>query len=147
MAIGQDYPILGVGKNLHNAYVPDYLQQEAFAGGEIQMWLRNQKEKGIMKSRFPSLGEYSTRFAETGILGLLVYLFPSIYLFGQLIKRIRSSLYSRTQKEEAIFLFLSLAGIMASGLGDNLSITCCYWILIGIGYAFIMSERMNQENE
>lgn len=147
MAIGQDYPILGVGKNLRNAYVPDYLPQEAFAGGEIQMWLRNQKEKGIMKSGFPALGEYSTRFAETGILGLLVYLFPSIYLFGQLIKRIRSSLYSRTQKEEAIFLFLSLAGIMASGLGDNLSITCCYWILIGIGYAFIMPERINQENE
>ena len=147
MAIGQDYPLLGIGKNLRNAYIPDYLPQEAFAGSEIQMWIHNQKEKGIMKSGFPSLGEYYTRFAETGILGLLIYLFPSLYLFGQLIKRIRSSLYSRTQKEGSIFFFLSLAGVMASGLGDNLSITCCYWILIGIGYAFIMPEKMNQDNE
>lgn len=130
-----------MGKGLRQAYIPDYLPEEAFAGNEIQRWIHGQKEKGIMKSGFPALGEYCTRFAETGILGLLVYLLPSFYLLLQLLKRMRSTLSSLEQKEETIFFLLSWLGIMASGLGDNLNITCCYWILMGIGYALILPEE------
>lgn len=141
VAIGKDYPILGVGKGLRQAYIPGYLPEEAFAGNEIQRWIHDQKEKGIMKSGFPALGEYCTRFAETGIVGLLVYLLPSFYLLLQLLKRMRSTLSSPEQKEETIFFLFSWLGIMASGLGDNLNITCCYWILMGIGYALILPEK------
>lgn len=141
VAIGKDYPILGVGKGLRQAYIPDYLPEEAFAGNEIQRWIHDQKEKGIMKSGFPALGEYCTRFAETGILGLLVYLLPSLYLLVQLLKKMRSTLSSPEEKEETIFFLLSWLGIMASGLGDNLNVTCCYWILMGIGYAMILPEK------
>lgn len=141
VAIGKDYPILGVGKGLRQAYIPDYLPEEAFAGNEIQRWIHDQKEKGIMKSGFPALGEYCTRFAETGILGLLVYLLPSLYLLVQLLKKMRSTLFSPEEKEETIFFLLSWLGIMASGLGDNLNVTCCYWILMGIGYAMILPEK------
>ena len=94
-----------------------------------------------MKSGFPALGEYFTRFAETGILGLLVYLLPSLYLLVQLLKKMRSTLSSPEEKEETIFFLLSWLGIMASGLGDNLNVTCCYWILMGIGYAMILPEK------
>lgn len=141
IAIGKDYPIFGVGKGLRNAYIPDYLPVEALAGNEIQGWIHDQKEKGILRSGFPALGEYYTRFAETGILGLLVYLLPSFYLFVQLLKRLKSTAVSLDQKEETIFFLLSWMGIMASGLGDNLSVTCCYWILIGIGYALILPDK------
>lgn len=144
IAIGKDYPILGVGKGLRNAYIPDYLPAEALAGNEIQRWIHDQKEKGILKSGFPALGEYYTRFAETGILGLLVYLLPSFYLFVQLLKRLKSTAVSSDQKEKTIFFLLSWIGIMASGLGDNLSVTCCYWILIGIGYALILPDKKEQ---
>ena len=141
IAIGKEYPILGVGKGLRNAYVPDYLPEEAFAGNEIQRWIHDQKTKGILKSGFPGLGEYSTRFAETGILGLFIYLLPSFYLFLQLLKKLKSSSFTLEQKEETIFFLLSWLGIMASGVGDNLTITCCYWILMGIGYAMILPRE------
>lgn len=85
IGIGMDYPVLGVGLGLRHAYIPEYLPKEAFLVSEIQMWIRNQKEKGIMRSGFPSLGEYSSRFAETGILGLIVYLIPAFFLIYRLL--------------------------------------------------------------
>lgn len=145
VAIGEDYPLLGVGRDLRNAYIPDYLPPEAFDGEEVQMWLYNQKEKGILKAGFPALGEYCTRFAETGALGLLVYLVPVGYLFIQLIKRMALSSCSRPQKEKAIFLFLSMTGVMASGFSNILSINTSYLILIGIGFAFIISNEQGEQ--
>lgn len=141
LRIGEDYPLLGVGRGLRSAYVPDYLPSEAFEGSEIQSWLHAQKEKGILKAGFPTLDEYSTRFSETGILGLLVYLVPVGYLLIQLIKRMALSVSSRSEKEKAIFLFLSMVGVMASGFNNVLSVNCCYWILLGLGYAFIMPGK------
>lgn len=99
-----------------------------------------------MKSGFPALGEYCTRFAETGILGLMIYLLPSLFPAFMLLKRIKLTNEQR-EWEQYIFFFISLAGIMASGLGDNLNITCSYWILMGLGYALIVSPNKKEQNE
>ncbi|WP_349687696.1 O-antigen ligase family protein [Acidaminococcus sp. DS4831] len=146
VAIGKDYPLLGVGKSLRNAYIPDYLSKEGKKDFEVQYWIKNQKEKGIMKSVFPALGEYSTRFAETGIFGLTIYLLPAVFLGFHLLKRIQLS-NEQQEQEKCIFFFISFAGIMASGLGDNLSITCSYWILMGLGYALILSPYKKENHE
>lgn len=146
IAIGKDYPLLGVGKSLRNAYIPDYLSTEGKANSEVQYWIKNQEEKGIMKSGFPALGEYSTRFAETGVLGLVIYLLPAAFLAWRLLKRIYLS-GNREEREKCIFFFISLSGVMASGLGDNLSITCAYWILMGLGYAMILSSHKKEKHE
>jgi len=146
IAIGKTHPLLGVGKSLRNAYIPDYLSEKEKANSEVQYWMKNQKEKGIMKSGFPALGEYSSRFAETGILGLAVYLFPSFYLIMMLLKRIKLA-KEQQEKERCIFFFISLAGIMVSGLGDTLNITCSYWILMGLGYALILSPYKKENHE
>lgn len=146
IAIGEDHPLLGVGKSLRNAYVPDYLSEEGRENPEVQYWMKNQKEKGIMKSIFPELGEYCTRFAETGIIGLVVYLLPAIFLALMLLRRIRST-EKQQKREQYIFFFISLAGIMASGLGDSMKVTCCYWILMGIGYALVLSPYKKENHE
>lgn len=146
IAIGKDYPLLGVGKSLRNAYIPDYLSTEGKANSEVQYWIKNQEEKGIMKSGFPALGEYSTRFAETGVLGLCIYLLPAAFLAWRLLKRICLS-GDREEREKCIFFFISLSGVIASGLGDNLSITCAYWILMGLGYALIVSPSKKEQHE
>lgn len=84
--IGLDHPVLGVGYSLRQAYIPDYLPEEAFSNHEIQGWLDFQKENGIMKSKFPPLGDYFVRFAETGLLGLIMFLLPAIYVLFKNIK-------------------------------------------------------------
>ena len=146
IAIGKDYPLLGVGKSLRNAYIPDYLSTEGKANSEVQYWIKNQEEKGLMKSGFPALGEYSTRFAEIGVLGLVIYLLPAAFLAWRLLKRIYLS-GNREEREKCIFFFISLSGVMSSGLGDNLSITCAYWILMGLGYALIASPSKKEQHE
>lgn len=143
LAIGLDHPILGVGCGLRDAYIPDYLPEEAFSGKEIQMWIKNQKENGILKSGFPLLGEYSSRLAETGILGLIAYLIPVIVLLHRLLCIIGNKKIVSEDRLPYVFFLISILGVLASGFGDSLNITCAYWILMGIGYAMCFGKRIN----
>lgn len=143
LTIGKNHPILGVGCGLRNAYIPDYLPEEAFSSEEVQMWIKNQKENGILKSGFPLLGEYSSRLAETGILGLIVYLIPAIVLLHRLLCIIGNKTIVPKDRLPYVFFLISLLGILASGCGDSLNITCAYWILMGIGYAMCFGKRNN----
>lgn len=138
--IGMDHPLLGVGTSLRSAYIPNYFPQKAFSNGEVKMWLRNQKEKGILKSGIPALGEYSSRFAETGFVGLGIFMVPQLFLLLKLLKRIKSDTTAFEEKLGYIFFAISFCGILASGMGDSLNITCCYWLLWGLGYAIIFGE-------
>lgn len=147
LGIGKDHLLLGVGRSLRNAYIPQYLPDNAFQSDEIMMWINNQKTKGIMKSGFPALGEYSSRFAETGILGLIIYLFPALLLLYKIIKAIRNHTITFTDRLKYICLGISFIGILASGLGDNINITCVYWILLGIGYAMCFGQKKYVDNK
>lgn len=88
LKVGLDYPLTGVGLGLRNAYIPDYLPEMAKDNGEVQMWIKNQKEKGVLRSGFPKLGEYTSRFAETGIIGLTLFLVPQFILLRKLYLKI-----------------------------------------------------------
>lgn len=143
LKIGMDSPILGVGKGLRNAYVPDYLPDMAKGNREVKMWLTNQTEKGIMRSGFPKLGEYTNRFAETGILGLIMFLIPPFILLKKLYLKITDKTLNADEKLPYVFFTISLIGIMASGIGDTINITYCYWVLLGLGYAMCFSKENN----
>lgn len=45
------------------------------------------------------------------------------------------------------FFAISLIGIMVSGIGDNINITYCYWVLLGLGYAMCFGKTSNKESE
>ena len=144
--IGLDHPILGVGTSLRHAYVKDYLPEEGKNNKEIQMWLQNQREQGILKFGIPSLGEYLTRFAENGLAGLVAFLFPSLLLIRKLLLRIREKRKSYHMISLYGCYLISLLGMMASGLGDTLHVTYCYWLLLGLGYAMCFGEQDGVEH-
>lgn len=135
LKIGLDNHLFGVGTGLRNAYVSDYLPEMAKNNGEVKMWIKNQQEKGIMRAGFPKLGEYTNRFAETGILGLIMFLIPSVILLKKLYFKIKDRTVMVNDKLPYVFFTISLIGIMASGIGDTINITYCYWVLLGLGYA------------
>lgn len=139
--IGLDHPILGVGTSLRHAYVKDYLPEEGRNNKEIQMWLKNQREQGILKFGIPSLGEYLTRFAENGLVGLMAFLFPALLLIRKLLLRIRDKKQSYCIVSLYGCYLISFLGMMASGLGDTLHVTYCYWLLLGLGYAMCFSDQ------
>ena len=141
--IGLDHPLLGVGKGLRSSYMPDYFSQKALQNGEVKMWLHFREKLGIMRSGFPTLGEYTSRFAESGILGLGIFLLPIFVLMRKLYKKLKTS----TDKMPYIIFTVSFCGILASGIGDTLNITYCYWFLLGLGYAMCFDEQEKDSHE
>ena len=139
--IGLDHPLIGVGSGLRNAYIPDYLPEMATDNSEVKMWIKNQKEKGVLRSSFPKLGEYTSRFAETGIIGLILFLIPPVILLHKLYRKITNKSITIDDKLPYIFFTISLIGIMASGIGDTINITYCYWVLLGLGYAMCFGKE------
>ena len=105
------------------------------------MWIQNQKEKGILRSGFPKLGEYTSRFSETGIIGLVLFLIPPFILLRKLYFKITDKKLTVDDKLPYVFFTISLIGIMASGLGDTINITYCYWVLLGLGYAMCFGKE------
>ena len=138
--IGLDHPLLGVGKGLRSSYMPDYFSEKALQNGEVKMWLHFREKLGIMRSGFPTLGEYTSRFAESGILGLGIFLLPIFVLMRKLYKKLKTS----TDKMPYIIFATSFCGILASGIGDSLNITYCYWFLLGLGYAMCFDNNTKE---
>ena len=146
LKIGLDHSLIGVGSGLRNAYIPDYLPEMAKDNGEVKMWIKNQQEKGILRSGFPKLGEYTSRFAETGIIGLTLFLIPPFILLRKLYFKITDRNMSLDDKLPYVFFTISLIGIMASGIGDTINITYCYWVLLGLGYAMCFGKENDVKN-
>lgn len=140
--IGLDHPFLGVGKGLRSSYMPDYFSEKALQNGEVKMWLRFREKLGIMRSGFPTLGEYTSRFAESGILGLGIFLLPIFVLLRKLYTQIKTS----TDKMLYITFAVSFCGILAAGIGDSLNITYCYWFLLGLGYAIAFGNHTQEKD-
>lgn len=85
-------------------YLPDRGQKNS----EVKMWIKNQREKGVLRSGFPRLGEYTVRFAENGVTGFFLFLMPSIFLILNLYKRINK--HSMLPSEDKYdYIFFSIA--------------------------------------
>lgn len=139
--IGAEHPILGVGPSLRQAYIIHYLPTEAFEDNEVRGWIQNQKAKGVFKGSFPSLGEYTTRFAETGLFGILLFLLPPISLIFKILKYILAQNSISENDYVLLYFLISLLGILATGIGESLNVTYCYWILLGIGFVLTINRE------
>lgn len=139
--VGMDYPVLGVGSGLRSSYVVDYFSGKALENGEVKMWLRFRENLGIMRVGIPKLGEYTSKFSETGILGMVIFFFPAIMLFWGMYKKLQEF----GDKWPYVMFLISFCGIMATGIGDTLNITFAYWILLGLGYAIVFGRKNNTE--
>lgn len=129
-AIGLDHPLLGVGNNLVSAYKPDYFPKWALENKEVQLWIKYQESAGILKYGIPSFSEYTRTFAEGGIFFFVARFGPVVYL----LFRLMSEIYKKKGQFWPVCLLVSLCGMLASGLSNNLSVTYCFWILLAAGY-------------
>lgn len=140
--IGIEHPIFGVGDGLRNAYIPDYIPQSSINNYEIKMWINNMKEKGILKSGFPQLGEYSSRFSQNGVVGIIIFLVPAFILLFRLIKKS----YLGNKNERIVYgtIIIVLLAMMTSGIGESLNTVMGYWIILGIGYSVVLKDEKSK---
>lgn len=146
LKIGMDHPFLGVGYGLRQAYITDYLPPDSELNEELRKWKNNQAKLGILRSGYPSLGEYYVRFAETGIMGLALFVLPSLILLSKFFKIVFGRTYSGVCRDPFIFSSIAFAGTAVVGLGDGLTLTWCYWLLLGLGFAFVTDRNMLSEH-
>lgn len=139
--IGLDNPFLGVGQGLRNAFVPEYLPEISKNNNEVKLWINLQKEKGILKSGFPNLCEYANRFAETGTLGLSIFLLPALILLKNLLIKVKDNNKKFDLKVIYVYFAISFIGIMASAIGSTINATYFYWVLLGLGYAMCFGKE------
>lgn len=81
LRLGMTNPLLGVGPGLRSGYITMYLEEEKDLNSELLDNMKKVKEKGTLSQVYPYLGDYSIRFGESGLLGLISYLFPICFLF------------------------------------------------------------------
>lgn len=136
LKVWMNHPVLGVGKGLKAAYIPEKLPSDATQSSEVKMWLDRLHANGALKASFPDVSEYTSKLCEIGLLGCLLYYFPAAYLayfFLLFLRRSRDNKqYLRIQSLLSFYL-ISLAGILAGGISTSLNVNYCFGVLLGIG--------------
>lgn len=140
LQIGVEHPLLGVGISLQQGYLREKLDKDP--GSEIQMWNKYIDKWEILYPAYANVGEFTLRFAETGLLGLGLYLLPSIFLLLNYGKILIKRKMNVEQTTPFIFSFLSFIGIMSTGLGGAINTTFCYWMAMAI--SFLALEKVSK---
>lgn len=129
----------GVGKGLISAYMPDYMDTESAKNVEIQLWSNYMREKGILKSGFPTLNQYAGFFAEAGLIGLILFLTPIAYI---VYKYAKGKLYKDIYKSIVLIIF---AGQLAAMLSNKYFIT--YPLALGLCLCVVERNYNEVNNE
>lgn len=133
--IGREHPLVGVGVGLHSGYANQKLNELPFLNGEQKLWANTIEKLGPMKATVTRMNEYTFRFAQQGIIGIILFLvFPVILAF-----KLLSILSHKNLNNHAAFtIFLSYAGVSIGGFSGNFEFMIwCFWLLLGIGYAWV----------
>ncbi len=141
LRIWQDHWLVGVGSGMKAAYVPVYLTKEEASVPEVKMWVGLQNQNGVLKTPIGCISEYTNRLAETGILGIIIYLLPVLCLMVMLVKR-RLLIYNDAMLQLRLLPILTaIIGVLASGFSGMITTFHSLWILLGMGYAYVLSRK------
>ena len=135
--VGIDHPIFGVGTNLTSAYLESNIPDWGKDNDEIKLWSKYLHENGALESDFPILNQFSGVFAQSGFIGLFLYVLPFFYLIVCFVKQkiYKKGLYS-------IAIFIAFMGSFASLLG-NVPFYSLY-IVIGIFLCIVDSKEIKE---
>ncbi|MCF0156409.1 MAG: O-antigen ligase family protein, partial [Veillonella sp.] len=80
-------PVFGVGVGLQDIYIQDQLRTEDLENEEVRNWTRDLNKQGIIASGYPTTNHFAVTAAQTGIVGLLIYLAPFIFVLWSLVRK------------------------------------------------------------
>lgn len=133
--IGREHPLAGVGVGLHAGYANQKLKELPVLNSELKLWTSTIEKLGPLKASITKATEYTFRFAQQGLIGLILFLvFPVILAF-----RLLSVLWHKNRNNYAAFtIFLSYAGVSIGGFSGNFEFMIwCFWLLLGVGFAWV----------
>lgn len=138
----KEYPFFGVGSGLENAYIYDHMPGFGKHDSEVQLWGKDMLEKGVLVSVFPATNGYVDVAVANGLLGLLMFLLPVIYIFVNIaIYRVKFF-----KSPYCIVALISMLGLLAARFSSAGFIECSgfIWGLLFCSFAYIKTERVKQ---
>lgn len=135
---GMEHPFFGTGDYLTSSYTVHNFNEYDLRNGEVQLWVHSFNEQGVLKYGLGAMNEYVSQFAQHGIVGLLVFIFPFFFIVLKLFKKIRVT--TGTEQLDTIAVTLSLIGSAVAGCNGSLSLLYAYWVILAYAYAEIYQE-------
>ena len=145
---GLEHPILGVGNILISAYTVHNFNEADFENTEVRMWVTNYHKMGVLRYGFDAMNEYVSRFANNGILGLIVFILPLSYILLNLFKCFRTA--KGDEQLKIMIVGISLIGSAIAGCNGSLTLLYTYWVILAFSYAMvhgICKEKCVEQNE
>lgn len=150
MKIGLEHPFMGVGgTDLKQGYIVERIPESLKKNKEVKLWMKYQSEKGILRSGFPVISEYPNQFATYGVVGLFLFLLPSIYALCLLWRsRKKWSYMDNMTCLCTSILCIAFFGLMVSFIGDTATQLYIYWLILGglLAWCEYINHRKYTEN-
>ena len=134
---GLQNPVYGVGKGLSNAYADaNYMIEDVWRNNEWSIFIR---KKGVLQSPIPVLNHWSQEMAQFGIVGLLIFLLPVVYICHSLATVFRNGMSLEIACAANAYLATNIA--MFSSEAAFLT----YYIFTGVLVIMLQSKTERQE--
>lgn len=135
---GIEHPVFGVGNQLTSSYTVHNFNEYDLQNKEVQLWVRSFKEKGVLRYGLDAMNEYVSKFAQYGIIGLLVFLFPLFFILIQLFRKLKYT--DRDEQLDTLAVTLSLIGSAVAGCNGSLTLLYTYWVILAYAYANVYQD-------
>lgn len=135
MKTGLEHPILGVGDVLGAAYTVHNFDNSDLANNEVHMWVTNFYKEGPLRYGLGAMNEYVSRFASNGILGMISFILPFVYILLKIFKYFRL-VKGKAQLKIAV-ASISLIGSAVAGCNGSLTLLYAYWVILAFSYAMV----------
>ena len=130
----QKHPLFGVGTGLKDSYIYDNLPEFAKNNNEVKNWGKYMQKEGVMRSGYPVLNKIVDIMIQNGLIGLLIYFFPLVFLCKKLLKYKKLILNDNSTVCLITVMIALLGAMMSSG-----TLIICNGIVWGLLFCKVSS--------
>ena len=136
----EQHPVFGTGTGLKDAYINSNLPEFAYNNYEVRNWSRYMYNEGVLKSGFPPLNKFADIAVQNGLIGLILYFLPLLYILNKIF-RLRKLIIYDSKTIMLIIAMVALLGAMMS----NSALIICNGIVWGLLYCKVSSVKREIE--
>ena len=124
--IAEEHCLFGVGTNLADGYMLEYFKRNPVPNNtEVENKIHSAETKGFLASPFYSFNDFLEKYVTNGIIGLLSFIFPIIYILYKFFKN-----KELLKNIDVCFMLIVFIGQIASMFNSTYLIS--YPIILGM---------------
>lgn len=124
--IAKEHYLFGVGTNLADGYMLEYFKKNPVPNNtEVENRVYDAETKGLLTAPFDSFNVFLEKYVTNGIIGLLFFIFPIIYILYELFKN-----KELLKNIDVCFMLIAFIGQIASMFNSTYLIS--YPIILGV---------------